>query len=64
MEKQDFIKLYCEKSGITEEELQKTQVVLPCNCNHELCKGWAVISNNELSIKNHYEQQKTKTSND
>lgn len=55
MTKEDFIKLYCEKSGITEEELLKTQVVLPCNCNDEICKGWAVVSNNELSIKAHYD---------
>lgn len=55
MTKENFIKLYCEKSDITEEELLKTQVVLPCNCNDETCKGWAVVSNNELSIKAHCE---------
>jgi len=53
MTKEDFIKLYCERSQITQEELFKSQVVLPCNCNDDTCKGWAVIVNNESSIKNH-----------
>lgn len=55
MTKEDFIKLYCEKSKITEQELLESQVVLPCNCGDEICKGWAVVGNNELNIKAHKE---------
>lgn len=53
MRKDDFIKLYCKKSNITKDTLLKTQVVLPCKCNINVCKGWAVVSNNKLSIKAH-----------
>ena len=53
MTKEDFIKLYCEKSKIKTEDLLKTQVILPCNCNDDICKGWAVVNNNEISIQAH-----------
>lgn len=55
MNKDEFIKEYCENSNIPMNELNKTQVVLPCKCNDSLCKGWAVVSNNRLSIKSHNE---------
>ena len=59
MTKEDFIKQYCKNCNITEEELLKTQVVLPCNCMEQGCEGWAVVSNNELSIKAHNELYNT-----
>lgn len=49
----EFIKEYCKKSNITLSELNNTDVVLPCSCGDESCKGWAVVSNNKLSIKSH-----------
>lgn len=39
MSKEEFIEYYCKNSNITKEELLKTQVILPCNCNYEDCKG-------------------------
>lgn len=51
MTKESFIMIYCEESGISKEELLKTQIVLPCNCDYKGCKGWVVISNDELSVK-------------
>ena len=53
MNKEDFIKHYCKESGIKQEELLKTQIVLPCNCGDTTCEGWAMVSNNKLSIKSH-----------
>ena len=58
MSKEEFIEYYCKNSNITKEELLKTQVILPCSCNYENCKGWAVVSNNPLSIKAHLELNK------
>ena len=55
MSKEEFLKQYCEKSKIKEEVLLKSQVVLPCNCNYGNCKGWALVSNNKISIKAHNE---------
>lgn len=51
--KEEFKKEYCAKSGITWDELSKTQIVLPCSCNYEDCKGWAMVSNEPLNIKAH-----------
>lgn len=53
MKKEEFIENYCKKSNISKEEVLKTQVILPCNCNYEYCDGWAVVTNNKMSIKAH-----------
>lgn len=53
MKKNDFINMYCEESKITKKQLLKTQVVLPCKCNIDICKGWAVVENNKIAIKIH-----------
>lgn len=55
MNKNDFINNYCNKSNISSDKLNETQVVLPCKCGDESCEGWAVVSNNPLSIKAHNE---------
>jgi hypothetical protein len=55
MNKDKFVKEYCKRSDISEETLYKFSVVLPCNCGEHACKGWAVVSNNDLSIKSHKE---------
>lgn len=52
-DKCEFIKEYCEKSNVSWDELKKTQVILPCSCNDESCKGWAVVNNDTISIKTH-----------
>lgn len=55
MTKDEFIASYCERSGITRERFDRTDVALPCACQYEDCEGWAAVSNNALSIKNHTE---------
>lgn len=53
MTEEEFIKMYCKNSEISQDELLKDHVVLPCNCGDKSCKGWAVVANNTLSIKAH-----------
>ena len=53
MTKEEFEKGYIEKSGITAQEYNETQVTLPCICGQEGCSGWAAVSNNPHSIKAH-----------
>jgi hypothetical protein len=53
MTKNEFIKLYCKESKITEKELLKNQVVLPCKCDQEGCNGWAVVCNEKILINAH-----------
>lgn len=62
MSKEEFIKDYCEKSGITEKDLLKRNVILTCNCGDLSCNGFAVVSKDELIIKAHndlYNKQTT-----
>jgi hypothetical protein len=41
----EFIKGYCDKSNITEKELNKLgQCAMPCDCDCEDCKGWQMTS--------------------
>ena len=42
-------------SDIPPEYLLKVCVVLPCACGRDGCEGWAVVANNEQSIKAHNE---------
>ena len=53
MTKDEFIDSYCKKSKISWDKLSKSQVVLPCECKDELCQGWAMVSNDQDSIKSH-----------
>ena len=53
MEKEEFIKNYCEKSHLTRKEYDKDYVALPCNCGNPDCKGWATITKTGLAIKTH-----------
>ena len=55
MTKEEFIKDYCRMSDIPPEYLLKVCVVLPCACGRDGCEGWAVVANNEQSIKAHNE---------
>lgn len=55
MTKEEFIAGYCERSGLTWEYLSRHKVALPCACGEDGCDGWAMISNNEDSIKTHME---------
>lgn len=41
---EEFIRNYCERSGETWEDLQKTHFVMHCDssCSYEGCKGWSM----------------------
>ena len=51
--KDEFAKEYAQNSGMSVEEVLKTQIVLPCTCDYEGCPGWAMVSKNPLSIETH-----------
>jgi hypothetical protein len=49
MTQSEFIKMYCENSNITEEQLQKFgQFAFPCHCEEEGCEGWQMGSNDSV----------------
>ena len=62
MTKQEFIKQYCKLSGITDKEFSDFFIVLPCECNEEGCKGWAVVSNIPIAIKAYNDLYRNKIS--
>jgi len=53
--KEEFIKGYCERSGITEGQLYNefNQIVLPCDCGDADCVGWAAFNNTERNMKSY-----------
>lgn len=51
--KQEFIKRYCERNGVTPEGLARHRVVLPCGCGDDSCEGWALVRNDTQSILEH-----------
>jgi hypothetical protein len=53
MTKDEFIAGYCERSHVEWQELQRSQVALPCACGDKSCCGWAMVSNNRLSVQTH-----------
>ena len=54
MIKDEFIKNYCNSSKASKESFIDSKIVcLPCECDYSKCEGWAMVSNNELSIKTH-----------
>ena len=53
MTKEQFISGYCERSHITRESFDKYQVALPCDCEADICNGWAAVSNKPDFIKDH-----------
>lgn len=49
-----FIKEYCDRSKITEQELNDLgRFAIPCDCEDESCNGWAMIGRG--SIHSHVE---------
>lgn len=44
MTREEFIEEYCQRSGISWEELSKRREAIPCTCGEDLCKGWAMVS--------------------
>lgn len=42
--KEDFVKQYAEKSGVSIEWLKEHgQVAIECNCEYEKCNGWIMV---------------------
>lgn len=53
MDKEEFERGYCERSGITREEYERHYVTLPCDCDYEECEGWACVINHPVHIHAH-----------
>jgi hypothetical protein len=54
MTKEQFIEAYIANSkDLTREWLDKHMVALPCRCDGENCKGWAMVSNDPDVIRHH-----------
>lgn len=53
MTEQEFIERYCERSGVTWEDLSRHRVALPCKCGDDSCEGWAMVRNDTQSILEH-----------
>ncbi len=54
MTKQEFIDQYIR--NMIEEDIKdflKTHMALHCACGEENCNGWAMVTNNTISIKAH-----------
>lgn len=64
MTRDEFIDVYMAKrelprewrteTGYTEQDGWK-RIAMPCHCGEPSCRGWAMIDDNERSIKNHLE---------
>lgn len=50
-----FIERYCHASKLSVEMFNESLVAMECKCGERGCSGWAVISNDEFSIKTHKE---------
>lgn len=55
MSKDEFIAGYCERSGITREDFDATEIALQCACGMSLCHGWSAVTNHPIPIRNHME---------
>lgn len=53
MTKDEFIDAYCQRSMVPRERLMARRVALPCGCGDESCDGWAMVSNDPLSVETH-----------
>lgn len=39
----EFERGYCERSGISVEQMRQWNHVVPCDCGDEICEGWAMV---------------------
>lgn len=49
----DFIRAYCERSGITEERYHQMKVTLPCACDAVDGPHWAAVVRDPAGILDH-----------
>ena len=66
MTQSEFIKGFCERSKITEKELNKLgKFAVPCDCHdhqdNPSCDGWAMVSRDQ--IYDHFEFYKQEADN-
>lgn len=54
MTREEFIAAYAARSNRTVESLSWL-VALPCACDSEMCKGWAMVENTPERIAAHNE---------
>ena len=53
MTREEFIKGYCERSGITPTPNGarvgiRRMFALPCSCGEEICEGWGMIPESQI----------------
>jgi hypothetical protein len=53
MTKEEFIQDYCNRSDLSWEWLSKYKIALPCACGEDECDGWAMVSIDPITIKDH-----------
>lgn len=48
--KEQFIRGYCGRAGVSWDQLSKHFHAVPCDCDYEGCEGWAMVP---LSFETH-----------
>lgn len=48
--REQFIKGYCERSGMSWESLSARRQVVPCECEEDICTGWAMVPKDEPAV--------------
>jgi hypothetical protein len=43
MTREEFIRQYCARSGITWNLLRLRRIAVPCVCGRRTCQGWAML---------------------
>jgi hypothetical protein len=48
----EFERAYAARSGVTVAELRALgRVVVPCDCDYELCEGWQSVNADEIDLR-------------
>lgn len=51
MTQSEFIKMYCDNSGTTEDRLNELGLfAVPCDCDSEECEGFAMLGKKHLKF--------------
>ena len=48
--KEQFLEGYAARSGISVEKLTIEQTPFPCDCGDPLCRGWQMVSNENIEM--------------
>lgn len=49
--REDFIRDYCLRSGITVSQQMERFDAVPCECDYELCEGWKMVPRECLEME-------------